>query len=140
MVRIHKARVTVKTAERIAVQNVTSRVAGALDGAGITDGLAVISLAHTTCGLVINEDERGLLQDLRRLGEGLLSPLAGGRPFEHDRVDDNAQAHLTSTLLGHSVSIPFATSRLALGAWQSILLVELDGPRERTLDILLIGE
>ncbi|HET6374334.1 MAG TPA: secondary thiamine-phosphate synthase enzyme YjbQ [Candidatus Polarisedimenticolia bacterium] len=140
MVRIHQARVRVKTTGRIVVENVTTVVAGAVTDAGVARGIAVVSVAHTTCGLAINEDEAGLREDIRRVAGALLSPIAAQRPFEHDCVDDNAQAHLTSILLGHSVTIPVADSRLVLGTWQSIFLIEMDGPRERYLDIQVIGE
>jgi secondary thiamine-phosphate synthase enzyme len=90
--------------------------------------------------MTLNEDESGLKNDIRRVAERLLSPLAGEERFAHDCVDDNAQAHLTSVLLGHSVTIPVRGGRLHLGTWQSVFLIELDGPRSRRLDVQILGE
>jgi len=138
--RIHHAQVSVKTGGPIAIENVTPLVAGELKTSKVASGIAVISVPHTTCGIVLNEDERGLKEDMRHLAERLLAPLASGRPFSHNCVDDNAQAHLTSILMGHSITLPVIGSRLDLGSWQSIFLVEMDGPRDRNLRIQILGE
>ena len=138
--RIHHAQASVKTTGHISVENVTSLVRRELERAKITTGLAVVSVPHTTCGVAINEDERGLKEDIRRLAEKLLAPLAAERDFAHNCVDDNAQAHLTSILLGHSVTMPVSGSQLELGTWQSVFLIEMDGPRSRSLSIQILGE
>ncbi len=138
--KIHHGRVTVKTGGRVAVENVTALVRSEVERSGIAGGVAVISVPHTTCGLAVNEDERGLRQDIRRLAETLLSPLAAQEAFRHDCVDDNAQAHLTSILLGHSVTLPVSGGSLELGTWQSVFLIEMDGPRSRSLTIQVLGE
>ena len=137
--KIHHGQATVKTSGRVGVQNVTQEVARLLQGSGIRDGIAVVSVPHTTCGLIVNEDEEGLLEDLRDLAECLLSPMRPPAGFRHDRVDNNAQSHLTSALLGHSVTVPVAGGALDLGRWQSILLIEMDGPRSRTLRAQVLG-
>jgi secondary thiamine-phosphate synthase enzyme len=77
---------------------------------------------------------------LERLGGSLLDPFRGSGGFRHDAIDDNAQAHLTSVLLGHSVTVPVASGKPVLGIWQSLLLLEMDGPRSRTLDLTLLGD
>lgn len=138
--RIHHTQVAVKTGGHVSVENVTAQVRHELERSRVATGIAVVSVPHTTCGLAINEDERGLKEDMRRMAETLLAPLAADRGFAHNCVDDNAQAHLTSILLGHSVTVPVSDSGLALGTWQSIFLVEMDGPRSRTLSIQILGE
>ena len=60
--------------------------------------------------------------------------------FRHDRVDDNARAHLTAVLLGHSMTVPVLDGALALGTWQSLFLMEIDGPRTRRVDMVFLGE
>ena len=141
--KIHHGRVSVKTGGRVTVENVTAQVRGEVERSGIAAGLAVVTVPHTTCGLAVNEDERGLRQDIERLAASVLSPLAAQEAFRHDCVDDNAQAHLTSILLGHSVTLPVsggANGSLELGTWQSIFLIEMDGPRERSLSVQILGE
>jgi secondary thiamine-phosphate synthase enzyme len=70
----------------------------------------------------------------------LLEPLERQEPFRHDRIDNNARAHLTSIFLGHSLSFPIADGELHLGTWQNIFLLEMDGPRTRRLEMLFLGE
>ena len=83
---------------------------------------------HATAAVVINEN------DDQRIGLDLLDALdklipAGG--WRHDQVDSNGAAHLKAAILGPSEMIPVQNGRLALGTWQAIMLVELDGPRDR---------
>lgn len=138
--KIHQTDSAVKTQGRVSVENVTATVRNAVERSGIKDGFVLVSVPHTTCGLIVNEDEEGLRRDIIRMAGSLLTPLAGPVGFEHDHVDNNAQAHLTSILLGHSVNLPIASAALVLGTWQSVFLIEVDGPRVRRLDIRVFGE
>ena len=139
-VQIASASFDVRTPARTAVVNVTAEARRALAGTGLRRGLAVLSVPHTTCGLCVNEDEAGLRLDLEHMAAALVDVIAPGAGFQHDRVDDNARAHLTAALLGHSVSLAIRDSDLALGTWQSLLLVEIDGPRQRRLDMVFLGD
>jgi len=139
-VKVANASVDIRTAARITVVNVTAECRKALSQAGITRGLAVLTVPHTTCGLCINEDEPGLRHDLEQLASRMVDLVRPREGFHHDRVDDNARAHLTSVLLGHSMTVPVAGGALALGTWQSLFLVEIDGPRRRRLDMIFLGE
>lgn len=94
-------------------------------------GIAVFSILHTTAAIIVCEDEPDLRADVERVAENWL---ANHRPFRHGRYGAaNAEAHITSALAGTSLAIPIANGKLLLGAWQSILLLELDGPRQRKL-------
>jgi secondary thiamine-phosphate synthase enzyme len=135
-----RAEIGVRTEGRIQVANVTRKVTDACGKLGLREGILLVSCRHTTCGVCLNEDEAGLRHDLERLGGNLLDSLRGREGYRHDEIDDNAQAHLTSVLLGHSLTIPVASGRPVLGTWQSILLIEMDGPRSRTLDLTFIGD
>ena len=135
----YRTQVDVATQSRVEVRNVSREVSGALSRSPVKDGIACLTVRHTTCALALNEDERGLLRDLRRLATTLLDPLRESTPFEHDEIDHNAQAHLTSVVLGPSLTLPVAGGSLVLGTWQSILLVEMDGPRRRTVDVMVVG-
>ncbi len=134
------ASVEIETPDTIAVVNVTSLVRKALGRAGVRRGLAVLTVPHTTCSLCVNEDEAGLKDDIVRLAAHLLDPLERREPFHHDRIDDNARAHLLATLFGHAATLPVADGDLRLGTWQSLFLLELDGPRTRRLDMVFLGE
>ena len=137
---IASASVEVGTPAKVAVVNLNGEARAALARAAIGRGLAVFSVPHTTCGLCVNEDESGLRDDLVCLASRLVETIRPPEGFHHDRVDDNARAHLTATLFGNSLTIPVARGELVLGTWQSLFLVEIDGPRTRRLDMLFLGD
>lgn len=120
---------TVETDARLTAVDVTDRVRAAL--APDATGTATAFVRHTTAGLVVNEAERRLLADVEAMLDGLV-PDGGWR---HDEIDDNADAHLRVLLLGADVTLPVADGDLDLGTWQSVLLVECDGPRRRTVEV-----
>ena len=121
---------TVSTDERLDVVDVTDRVVDAVPDDADT-GQITVFVEHTTAGVVINEAERRLLADVQTFLDGLV-PDDG---WEHDRIDDNADSHLRTLLLGPSETVPVVEGDLALGRWQSVLVVECDGPRERTVRV-----
>jgi len=118
---------TVSTSSRLEVLDVTDRVDAAVPE-GATGTVTVFS-THTTAAVAINEAEGRLLADL----EEFLSNLVVDGGWRHDEIDDNADAHLRASLIGPSETIPVVDGDLQLGTWQSILLVECDGPRSRTV-------
>jgi secondary thiamine-phosphate synthase enzyme len=59
--------------------------------------------------------------------------------YQHDRVDNNAHAHLRSLLLGNSVTLPVRHGKLKLGTWQAIMFVDFDGPRShRKVEVTVV--
>ena len=119
----------ISTDERLSVLDVTDRVADALPADA--DGTATVFVPHTTAAVTVNEGEPRLLGDI----EAGLSELIADEGWSHDRIDDNADAHLRATLIGPSVTVPVADGDLATGTWQSILFIECDGPRTRSLEV-----
>ncbi|WP_435333390.1 secondary thiamine-phosphate synthase enzyme YjbQ [Haloarchaeobius sp. TZWWS8] len=129
---MHRERVTVQTDERLTTVDVTAEVRNAIpDG---VDGLCTVSVQHTTAGVVLQEAERGLRNDI----VSFLADLVSDGGWEHDRVDDNADSHLRATLLGASETIPVEDGELSLGTWQSVLFVECDGPRSRSVVVTVL--
>ena len=126
---------TIRTRSRLELANVTRELESAVRESGIESGIALAFVPHATCALLLNEDEAGLREDMLRLASEVIEPLRRKAPFAHDRIDDNAGAHLGAVLLGPSLTIPVSNGRPALGTWQSLFLVELDGPRSRTLRV-----
>ena len=92
------------------------------------DGVCFLFVQHTTCGLTVNENadpdvQSDMLGFLRRL-------IPQFEPnFKHG--EHNSDAHIKSSLVGPSVTVPFENGKLVLGRWQGIYLCEFDGPRER---------
>lgn len=120
----------IETTERIEVLDVTDAVGSAVPAGA--SGTRTAFVDHTTCGVVVNESERRLLSDI----ETALERLVPENGYAHDAIDDNAAAHLRSMLLGPAATVPVKDGSLALGRWQSVLLVECDGPRTRRLRVL----
>ena len=119
---------TVSTEARLDVVDVTDRVAAAVEG----EGTGTVFVDHTTAGVVVNEAEPRLLEDIRTF----LSDLVPDEGWRHDELDGNADSHLRAMLLGPSVTVPVVDGEPELGRWQSVLLVECDGPRERTVRVV----
>lgn len=104
----------------------------------ISNGTLSVFSKHSTSAIVVNENERGLLQDFERTLNNLIPDKNN---YGHDRIDNNASSHLKSFLLGSSETIPIIDGELDLGTWQSIFFIELDGPRtNRAIDLVFIGE
>ncbi|RLF88570.1 YjbQ family protein [Thermococci archaeon] len=122
--------VRVTTSKEIEIIDITEKIREIVRKSGVEDGIVVVFTRHTTSGIIINENESGLISDLEKTLEKLIPKGAG---YSHDRVDNNAHSHLRAIILGSSVVIPVENGRLALGTWQSVLFVELDGPRTREI-------
>lgn len=119
----------VTTDGRSEVRDVTDRVAAALPADA--DGVCTVFCRHTTAGLVVNEAEPRLLEDVERF----LSELVPDKGWAHDELDGNADSHLRALLLGPSATIPVSGGEPDLGTWQAVLLVECDGPRTRRVEV-----
>ena len=123
--------VTVETDSKATVVDITGRVADQLPADA--DGVCTVYVRHTTAGAVVNEAERRLLDDL---ADGL-ETLVPDEGWAHDALDGNADSHVRAMLVGESATVPVAAGELQLGRWQSILFVECDGPRTRTVDVVV---
>lgn len=104
------------------------------DCVSVRNGLCNIYSPHTTCGILVNENELGLLSDVREM----LSSAVPDKDYAHDKLDNNAAAHLRSMLTGCSQSIPISDGSLSLGTWQRIFLAEFDGPRDRRVIVTVL--
>ncbi len=117
-----------RTHRKYEMIDVTRQVAEIVAKAVVTEAICSVYVTHATAAIVINEnDDPNVCTDVldaldKLIPEGL---------WRHDRVDNNAAAHIKSAILGPGETIPVRDGRLVLGTWQSIMLVELDGPRDR---------
>ena len=140
-------RVRVRTDEGLAVIDLTGRVERFLRAARLEAGWVNVQTRHTTTGICVNENEPLLLADLEALLERLAPRGAG---YAHDALHlragvppderPNGHAHAKALLLRTAETLNVAGGRLQLGRWQRVLLVELDGPREREISMLAMGE
>jgi secondary thiamine-phosphate synthase enzyme len=118
----------VKTSQKFQVIDITAKVQEIVKRGGTPDGICCVFVPHATAAVAINENADP------NIGEDLQEALAKLIPegiWRHDRIDDNAAAHIKAAIVGPSETVPVKERKLMLGTWQSLMLVEFDGPRER---------
>lgn len=109
---------------------ITSEVESCLRASSESEGICHIFTQHTTCGLTINENAD---PDVKTDMLGFLSRLIPQYDKNFRHFEHNSDAHIKSSLVGSSVTVPFSDGKLLLGRWQGIYLCEFDGPRDRTV-------
>ncbi len=145
-VRVCRDVVRIRTERSLQFVDLTTLVAERVRRSGICEGMVSVQSRHTTAAVLVNENEPLLLQDFADLLERWAP---ADIPYRHNdleaRLDapanekPNGHAHARALLLGASVCLNVAEGRLDLGEWQSVFLVELDGPRDRTLSVQVLG-
>ncbi len=128
---------TVSTKSREDIVNITREVEKIVSESGIENGLVLVYVPHATALLIVNEDEPGLRTDYVNK---LLQIFPRNGQYLHNRIDDNANAHLASAMIGSSRIFPLVNGRIIRGTWQEILLIDMDGPRTRRVVVEVIGE
>ena len=133
---VHFETLSIATSRKMELINITSQVEEAVRKSGIKNGLCLVYAPHATAAIIANEDESGLKQDvIKWLEENF--PHNG--KWKHNIIDDNASAHLASAFISSYHIFPVKDGRLIRGTWQSIFLVEMDGPRRRNVLIEVMG-
>ena len=125
----------VKTGSLKEVVDLTDRLQALIRRAEMRDGLCTLFVAHTTAALTTGEIGEGTEQDLLEVVQQVIPSIR----FRHAHDPSHAWSHMASSILGPSLTIPVSDGQLTLGTWQSVLLVELDGPRERTVYVTLLA-
>jgi secondary thiamine-phosphate synthase enzyme len=125
---------TVRSRKREELVEFTEKVQQQLTASGQSEGIVVLYVQHTTAGLTVNENAdpdvpRDMLHALRTLIP------QHGMGFHHG--EENSDAHIKASLVGPTVTIPFADGKLLLGRWQGIFLCEFDGGRERKIIMMI---
>ena len=133
---------TVQTEERVELTDVTDRLLALVRASGIREGIISLWSMHTTFAVFMNESQKALHADIKRLLETMVARDADWMHNDPDHSDCdrfNADAHLRAMLLGHSLTLHVSRGELVLGQWQRVLVAELDGPRARTLRVQIMG-
>ena len=124
--------IPVRTGERYEFVSITDEVRRAVRGAGVEDGICVVSSIHTTAAVTVNEDyDRDVSRDLAAACEALIKSL--DVRFEH--AEGNSDSHFLTSLFGGSQQLLVRGGELDLGRWQGVFLAEFDGPRQRTVRV-----
>jgi secondary thiamine-phosphate synthase enzyme len=121
----------IHTRKKDEIVDITETVEEALRQMNASDGICVVFAAHTTCALTTADLDPGTDQDLLDALRRLLPKMSYRHPHDPLHTPD----HILSSILGPSLMIPYMHGQLQLGTWQRIILVELDGPRQRTVHI-----
>ena len=133
---VRHERITVETTKREQTIDITPRVKAAVTRAKIRDGLVAVSVGHTTAAVFVNENadpdvQKDLLTALERMVP---------RDAQYAHAEGNGPAHVKAILVGNSVTLAIRDGEIGLGTWQGLYFAELDGPRERTATITVIGD
>ena len=143
---IHTISHTLTTDAGISLHDITAVVRETVSRSSVQSGLLTVTSRHTTTALTINEYEPRLLEDVKSYLTRLIPP---DDAYLHNDIHlrdcppnepKNAHSHLAAMLLGSSEVLPVADGKPVIGIYQSIILIELDGPRDRQVSIQVYGE
>jgi secondary thiamine-phosphate synthase enzyme len=140
--RVASTLVKVQTGAREELHNLTNLVRNFVRSSGVRAGSVIVSSLHTTCGLFINEWQEALLHDIKAYFATVINKDVYYRhndPAWSDCDRHNADSHLRGLMLGMSLALQVADGDVVLGEWQSIIMAEFDGPRERSIRIQAMG-
>ncbi len=144
--RVEAYTLRINTGPEISLHDITAEIGSFLAATGIRSGFIVVTSQHTTTAVAINEYEARLVDDVKAFLNRLIPP---HDKYLHNDIhlrdcppDEprNAHSHLAAMLLGNSEVIPVHEGELVLGRYQSVMLYELDGPRQRCVSLRVFGD
>jgi secondary thiamine-phosphate synthase enzyme len=134
---VHTDYLWFNTKKRQEFIRITDQVAAIVKASGVTDGTALVSAMHITSGVYVNDWEDGLINDFQIWLEKLAP---SGLDYQHHRTgEDNADAHLKRTIMGHQVVVPITRGQLDLGPWEQLFYAEFDGRRKKRVIVKVMG-
>ena len=120
--------ISISTSKRQELIDITDKVEAIVKKSGVKEGLCTVFAMHATAAIIINENaDPNICLDLI----DSLNELIPKGKWRHDKLDGNADAHIKSSILGPSETIPIKNNQLQLGTWQAVMLADFDGPRNR---------
>lgn len=124
----------IKTNSKDQVIDITDKINQIIKKSNKKNGVCVLSVLHTTCALTTADLDPGTDLDLLQAFRKMLPKISYRHPHDPSHTED----HILSSIIGTSLSIIFENGKLLLGTWQRIILVELNGPRERQISYAII--
>jgi secondary thiamine-phosphate synthase enzyme len=125
------------TKQRQEFVRITDDVSEIVRRSGVDDGMVLVSAMHITAGVYVNDWEEGLIEDFQTWLEKLAP---AGLPYKHHQTgEDNGDAHLKRTIMGHQVMVPITGGKLDLGPWEQIFYAEFDGQRKKRVVVKVMG-
>lgn len=127
-------KLSIKTNTRTEMIDITNLVQDAIEKEQFSDGICVVYVPHTTCGVTINENADGNVKT------DIINTLNKMVPYEGDyrHMEGNSDAHIKASMMGSSVTCIVEKGKLVLGTWQGIFFTEFDGPRTRNIIIKMV--
>ena len=116
---------------------ITDEIAAIVQKSGVKEGTVLVSAMHITAGVYVNDWENGLIDDFQEWLEKLAP---SGLDYHHHQTgEDNADAHLKRTVMGHQVVLPITNGALDLGPWEQVFYAEFDGRRKKRVVVKVMG-
>ena len=116
---------------------ITDDVQRIVQASGVQEGMVLVSAMHITAGVYVNDWENGLIHDFQEWLEKLAP---SGLDYAHHQTgEDNADAHLKRTIMGHQVMLPITKGALDLGPWEQVFYAEFDGQRRKRVVVKVMG-
>ena len=135
---VHTDYLFFETRQRQEFLRITDQVAAIVKASGVREGMVLVSAMHITAGVYVNDWEDGLILDFQAWLEKLAP---AGLPYKHHQTgEDNTDAHLKRTIMGHQVIVPITAGALDLGPWEQIFYAEFDGRRRKRVVVKVMGE
>jgi len=135
---VHTDYLWFETKQRQEFVRITDDVAAIVKKSGVREGMALVSAMHITAAVYVNDWEDGLISDFKVWLEKLAP---AGLPYRHHQTgEDNADAHLKRTLMGHQIIVPITAGKLDLGPWEQVFYAEFDGQRRKRVVVKVKGE
>ena len=136
--KVHTDYLWFETKARQEFIRITDELAEIVSTSGVREGMVLVSAMHITASVYVNDWENGLIGDFQEWLEKLAP---AGLPYRHHQTgEDNADAHLKRTIMGHQVLLPITKGRLDLGPWEQVFYAEFDGQRRKRVVVKVMGE
>ncbi|NIT03540.1 YjbQ family protein [Candidatus Saccharibacteria bacterium] len=123
--------IQVEATEKYQLIDISDQIQKVVTASQVTEGAVSVFVPHTSAAVMVEENEPGLKQDFYTLFKDY-------EKCSYHHPDGNAPAHILAGIIGHCRTVPIREGKLGLGTWQAILLVELDGPRQRRVIITVL--
>jgi len=138
MMKVHTDYLWFETKSRQEFIRITDKIASIVSASGVQEGMVLVSAMHITAAVYVNDWEDGLIHDFQVWLEKLAP---AGLPYRHHHTgEDDADAHLKRTLMGHQVIVPITAGKLDLGPWEQVFYAEFDGQRRKRVVVKVMGQ
>src|SRR2546426_8576758 len=135
---IHTDYLLFNTKERQEFIRITDEIATIVQKSGVKEGMVLVSAMHITAGVYVNDWESGLIHDFQVWLEKLAP---SGLDYRHHQTgEDNADAHLKRTIMGHQVMLPITSGKFDLGQWEQVFYAEIECQRSKRVVVKVMGQ